>query len=122
VIPNKHQNNTSVLALESGADIGGMGKALMYVLQKHWYLPQHTLNCLMQQLSFQRGMNTLKKQLLDKKGASFFYEAKKPLTMMKHPTFLNAMKSTFESRSLYKLPTYYAMCTKLLRFAQEEMA
>ncbi len=51
-----------------------------------------------------------------------FYEANIPFNVVRHPAFLDAVKSTSELRVPYKLPSYHAMRTKLLKFAREEVA
>jgi hypothetical protein len=76
----------------------------------------------MWQLSVEEGMNTLKKQLVDKKWATLFYEANISFNVVRHPLFLDDVKSTSDSRVPYKPPSYHAMGTKLLKFAREEVA
>jgi hypothetical protein len=60
----------------------------------------------MKQISLQEGMNSTMKQNLNKKWATFFYEANFPLNVAHHPTFNDAMKFTSKGKILYKSPLY----------------
>jgi hypothetical protein len=44
-----------------------------------------------------KGLNLAKKQDLDKKWATFFYEANIPFNVVQHPTFIEVVKATFDS-------------------------
>jgi hypothetical protein len=48
-------------------------------------------------VSLPKGLNLTKKQDLDKKWATFFYEANIPFNVMQHLTFIEAMKTTSKS-------------------------
>ena len=76
----------------------------------------------MRQLSVQQGMDTSNKQVLDKKWAKFFYEANIPFNVVRHPAFVDAVKSTSESRVQYKPPAYHAIRTKLMTSTKDEVA
>jgi hypothetical protein len=67
-------------------------------------------------------MDTSNKQVLDKKWARFFYEANIPFNVARHPAFVDAVKSTSESRVQYKPPAYHALRTKLMTSTKDEVA
>jgi len=76
----------------------------------------------MRHLSVLEGIDTSKKQVLDKKWAKFFYEANIPFNVVKHPAFVDAVKSTSKSRVLYKPLAYHAIRTKLMTSTKDEVA
>jgi hypothetical protein len=50
-------------------------------------------------------LRSTKKQDLEKKWATFFYEANIPFNDVWHLTFIKVMKATFEFRTYYKPPS-----------------
>ncbi len=52
-----------------------------------------------QQISLPKGLNSTKKQDLDKKWATFSYEANIPFNVVQHPAFIETMKTTSKSRT-----------------------
>jgi hypothetical protein len=44
-----------------------------------------------------KGLNSTKKQDLDKKWAIFFYEVNIPFNVVQHMAFIEVVKATFES-------------------------
>jgi len=52
------------------------------------------------------GLNSTKKQKLDKKWAKKSYEANILFNVVWHWVFIEAMKATFESQTYYKPPSY----------------
>ena len=111
VVHGEQRSTTSVSTNEGGENIGGQSSHVRLL-----EAPNPSLIHIrwMRQISVQEGINTSKKQVLDKKWAKFFYEANIPFNVVKHLAFLNAMKSTFESRVVHKPPTYHAICMKLM--------
>ncbi len=56
-----------------------------------------------QQVSLLEGLNLARKQNLDKKWATFFYEADIPFNVVRHPTFIKVVKATSESQTYYTI-------------------
>ena len=119
VVRGEQQPDASVSANEGGENTGGQNSQVRSSEAPNLSL---THSRSMRQLSVQEGMNASNKQVLDKKWAKFFYEANIPFNVVRHPAFLDAVKSTSESRVVYKPPAYNAIRTKLLKSTKDEVA
>ncbi len=62
-----------------------------------------------------KGLNSAKKQKLDKKWATFFYEMNINFNVVWHPTSIKGVKATLESLTYYKPPSYYGLHIDLLK-------
>ena len=111
--------DASISANDGGENTGGQSSQVRSSEVPNSSLPH---NRAMRQLSVQEGMNASNKQVLDKKWAKFFYEANIPFNVARHPAFLDAVKSTSESRVGYKPPAYHALRTKLIKSTKDEVA
>jgi hypothetical protein len=69
----------------------------------------------LRQLSMQEGLQSSAKLSLDRISSTTFYEANIPFNMVRHPSFVNAVKQTVAMKLTYKPPSYYAMQTSLLK-------
>jgi hypothetical protein len=67
------------------------------------------------QVLLPKGLNSTRKQDLDKKWATFFSEMNIPFNVVQHPMFIEIVKITFEFWTYYKPPSYYGLCTYLLK-------
>ena len=69
----------------------------------------------LRQRSLPEGFNASTKEILDKVWASAFYEANIPFNVVRHPTFIHAVRETTSLRMLaYRPPSYNAVRTRLL--------
>jgi hypothetical protein len=76
----------------------------------------------LRQLSMTEGFNASIKLHLDRAWASAFYEANIPFNVIRHPTFVYAVKETAKHRMpAYTPPSYNAVCTSLLKAKKEEV-
>lgn len=66
------------------------------------------------QRSMEDAMAFATRQSLDKKWASFFYEANIPFNVVRHPAFVSAVQETAKSGLVYQPPSYNAMRTTLI--------
>jgi hypothetical protein len=55
-----------------------------------------------------------KRKELDEKWATFFYEANLAFNVVRHPSFVAAMRATLQARFDYDPPSYHAMRTTLI--------
>jgi hypothetical protein len=62
-----------------------------------------------------------KRKELDVKWATFFYEANVAFNVVRHPSFVVAVKATSQARFDYDLPSYHAMRTTLIRPRRKHM-
>ena len=69
----------------------------------------------LRQLSMQEGLQSSAKLTLDRIWSTAFYEANIPFNVVRHPSFINAVKQTAAMKLTYKPPSYYAMRTSLLK-------
>ncbi len=68
-----------------------------------------------QHVSLSKGLNSTKKQDLDKKWPTFFNEVNIPFNVVWHPTFIEVVKATYESWTYYKPSSYHGLHTNLLK-------
>lgn len=69
----------------------------------------------LRQLSMQEGLHSSAKLSLDRIWSTAFYEANIPFNVVRHPSFVNAVKQTAAMKLTYKPPSYHAMRTSLLK-------
>jgi hypothetical protein len=62
------------------------------------------------------------KENLDKKWATFFYEANNPFNVAYHLTFIDVVKSTFDYKILYKLSSYHIIWIQLLKSSKNNLS
>jgi hypothetical protein len=67
------------------------------------------------QVSLPEGLNSAKKQDLDKKWTTFFYEVNIPFNVVWHSAFIEAVKATSKSQTYYKPPSYHGLRIDLLK-------
>ena len=69
----------------------------------------------LRQRSLPEGFNASTKEILDKVWASVFYEANIPFNVVRHLTFIHAVRKTARLQMLADRPaSYNAVCTRLL--------
>ncbi len=73
-------------------------------------------------VSLSKGLNSTKKQDLDKKWATFFNEANIPFNVVWHPSFIEVVKATFESWTYYKPSSYHGLHTNLLKQSKVDVS
>jgi hypothetical protein len=66
------------------------------------------------QMGLKEGLQNSTKRDLDTKWSQAFYEANIPISIVRHPAFIQAVKATAEARIMYKPPSYHAMRKSLL--------
>ena len=66
------------------------------------------------QMGLKEGLQNSEKRNLDTKWSQAFYEANIPISIVRHPAFIEAVKTTAEARIMYKPPAYHAMRKSLL--------
>jgi hypothetical protein len=69
-----------------------------------------------------KGLNSTKKQDLDKKWATFVYETNIPFNVVRHLVFIEAMKKTSESWTYCKPSSYYGLHTYLLKQSKVDVS
>jgi hypothetical protein len=62
-----------------------------------------------------KGLNLAKKQDLDKKWATFFYEANTPFNVVQHLKFIKIVKATSKYGTCYKPLSFHGLHTNLLK-------